>query len=70
MFSKVDANSGFWQILLAPDSYLLTTFITPFKRYCFQKLLFGISSAPELYQQRMSQILAGLEGVLCHIDDS
>ena len=64
IFSKVDANSGFWQIPLAEESQLLTTFITPQGRYCFQKLPFGISSAPELYQRRMSQILTGLEGVL------
>ena len=69
IFSKVDANSRFWQIPLAPQSRHLTTFITPFGRFCFNKLPFGISSAPELYQRRMSQILAGLEGVLCHIDD-
>ena len=69
VFSKVDANSGFWQIPLSKDSRLLTTFITPFGRYCFNKLPFGISSAPELYQRRMSQILSGLPGVLCHIDD-
>ena len=69
VFSKVDANSDFWQIPLAKDSQLLTTFITPHGRYCFQKLPFGISSAPELYQRRMSQILSGLDGVLCHIDE-
>ena len=69
IFSKVDANSGFWQIPLAEESQLSTTFITPQGRYCFRKLPFGISSAPELYQRRMSQILTGLDGVLCHIDD-
>ena len=69
VFSKLDANSGFWQIPLAEESQLLTTFITSFGRYCFNKLPFGISSAPEHFQKRMSQILTGLEGVVCLMDD-
>ena len=69
IFSKLDANSGFWQIPLADQSKLLTTFITPFGRYAFNKLPFGISSAPELFQKRMSKILEGLDGVVCLMDD-
>ena len=63
-FSKLDANSGFWQIPLSERSKLLTTFITPQGRYCFNKLPFGICSAPEHFQKRMSHILAGLDGVV------
>ena len=38
-------------------------------RYCFNKLPFGISSAPEHFQKRMSAILSGLEGVVVQMDD-
>ena len=69
IFSKLDANSGFWQILLAKESRLLTTFITPYGQFCFNKLPFGISSAPEVFQRHMNEILSGLPGVLCHVDD-
>ncbi|KAL7880825.1 hypothetical protein SRHO_G00030790 [Serrasalmus rhombeus] len=69
VFSKLDANSGFWQIPLSKESSLLTTFITPFGRYCYNRLCFGISSAPEHFQKRMTQLLEGLEGVLCQMDD-
>ena len=69
VFSKLDANSGFWQLKLASESALLTTFITPFGRYCFKRLPFGISSAPKVFQRRMSEILNGIEGVVCMMDD-
>ena len=36
--SKLDANSGFHQIKFAEDSRKLTTFITPFKFYCYECL--------------------------------
>ena len=53
VFSQLDANSGFWQVKLHPDSRQLTTFITPWGRYCFKRMPFGISSAPEFFQQAM-----------------
>ena len=68
VFSKIDANSGFWQIPLDEGSRELTTFITPFGRYYFNRLPFGITSAPKHFSGRW-KILAGQEGVLHHIDD-
>ena len=69
LFSKLDANSGFWQLPLDMESRLLTTFITPYGRYCFNRLPFGISSAPEIFQRVMSSTLEGLKGVICQLDD-
>ena len=51
IFLKLDTNSGFWQVHLQKDSALLTTFITPFGRFCFNRLPFGITSAPEHFQK-------------------
>ena len=69
VFTKLDATSGFWQVPLHQDSMLLTTFITPEGRYYFKRLPFGISSAPEHFQKRISQLIDGIDGVLCHADD-
>ena len=65
----MDANSGFWQIPLAEESKHLTTFITPVGRFCFNRLSFGICSAPEQFQRWMSRILEGLPGVMYSMDD-
>ena len=69
VISKLDTNSGFWQVPLAKQSRLLTTFITPYGRYCFNKMLFGITCAPEHFQRCMGEILRDLPGVVCHVDD-
>ena len=69
MFSKLDAASGFWQIPLHTESSKLTTFITPFGRFCFRKLPFGISSAPEIFQRLMTDLLQGIPGTKVIMDD-
>ena len=51
VFSKINRNSGFWQISLDPASCLLTTFLTPFGGFCYNKLPFGIASVPEYFQR-------------------
>ncbi|UYV80387.1 K02A2.6-like [Cordylochernes scorpioides] len=68
-FSKLDANSGFWQFGLAKESQKLTTFITPFGRFFFKRIPFGITSAPEIFQRKMTQLLGNIEGVVCFMDD-
>ena len=68
-WSKLDCNSGFHQQLLDEESQPLTTFITPFGRYCYKRLCFGISSGPEIFQREMCQLLEDIPGVNCAIDD-
>uniref|UniRef100_A0AAV2MKI3 ribonuclease H n=1 Tax=Knipowitschia caucasica TaxID=637954 RepID=A0AAV2MKI3_KNICA len=70
VFTSLDAASGFWQIPLHEESRILTTFIiTPFGRYCFTRLPFGINIAPEIFQRKMHELLDGLEGVAGYMDD-
>lgn len=69
VFSTLDASSGFWQILLDHSSLLLTTFITPRGRFCFQRLPFGIMSAPEIIQREMARLLEGNKGCVVVMDD-
>lgn len=68
-FSKLDASSGFYQIVLDEESTKLCTFNTPFGRHCFQRLPFGISSAPEVFHKTVQQLFDGIEGVGVFIDD-
>ena len=68
-FSKLDATQGYWQVRLDDESSIKCTFNTPFGRYRFNRLPFGISSAPEVFQNIMSQIFDGHEGIEVIVDD-
>ena len=63
------ANYGYWQIPLDGDRQFLTTFNSPFGRYCFQRMPFGIKSVQEVFQKRITQVIGGLPGVETDIDD-
>ena len=69
IFSKLDANSGFWQIPLNKNSWKLTTFLTPWGRYYYKKLPFGLTSAPEIFCKEITNITEGCKGVVVHVDD-
>lgn len=69
VFSILDAKSRFWQVKLKKDSSYLTTFNTPFGRFRWRRMPFGISSAPEIWLQRMNEVVEGLNGVEVIADD-
>ena len=42
---------------------------TPFGRFRWKRLPFGIAPAPEVFQQRLDEALMGLDGVKVRVDD-
>lgn len=69
VFSKLDLRSGYHQIELEESSREITTFVTYKGLYRYKRLMFGISSAPEKYQQVISQVFHDCEGVQNISDD-
>lgn len=47
----------------------MCTFNTPFGRYRFKRLPYGICSAPEVFQRRIRQLFDSVEGVDVYVDD-
>lgn len=68
-FSVLDANQGFYQTKLDEESSKLCTFNTPIGRHRFKRLPFGISSASDVFQRAVAQMIEGLDGVVNIIDD-
>ena len=68
VFSKLDLKWGFHQIELE-QSRDITTFVTHRGLYCYKRLMFGITSAPEKYKKIISDVIRGCHGVANIADD-
>ena len=68
-FTKLDCKDGYWQIKLSHDSSMLTTFNTHIGRYRYTRLPFGLNSANEIFQKKVSQVYERLDGVTVMYDD-
>ncbi|GCB64209.1 hypothetical protein scyTo_0000249 [Scyliorhinus torazame] len=68
-FTKLDASKGFWQIQLDRSSRKLCTFNTPFGKYCYNRMPFGIISASGEFHRIMEQMMEAIEGVRIYVDD-
>ena len=69
VFTKLDARNGFWHVTLDEESSFLTTFNSPFGRYRWKRMPFGIKSAPEVFQRKMHEVIEGLVQVEVVADD-
>ena len=69
VFTKLDLQGGFQQVPVSKESQQLLCFSTPYGRFCHTRLAYGISSAPEVFQKIMNDLLLGLKNVVCFMDD-
>ena len=69
IFSKVDARSGYWNVKLSKESSYLTTFNTPFGRYRFLRLPFGLKLAQDVFQKRINKTFQDIPGIKIVADD-
>jgi hypothetical protein len=62
VFSKIDLKWGYHQLELDEESRKITTFATHCGLFRYKRLMFGINSAPEVYQHVIQQVLHGCKG--------
>ena len=69
LFSKLDVKAEYWSVHLDKSSKLVTTFRTPFGRFYWTRLPFGLSVSQDIFQQHMTEILEGLPNTVGITDD-
>ncbi|XP_032888189.1 uncharacterized protein K02A2.6-like [Amblyraja radiata] len=68
-FSKIDLAQAYLQMEVEEDSRHYLTINTHKGLYRYNRLVFGVASAPAMWQRAMEQVLQGIPGTQCYLDD-
>lgn len=69
VFTKLDLKWGFHQLELSEESRPVTTFATHIGLFRYKRLMFGVTSAPEIYQHTIQDVIRDCPGARNMTDD-
>ena len=69
VFTIVDMDKGYWQVVLHPESRKLTCMAFDIGRYQFKRLPMGSKVASDIFQRMLDSVYIGLPGVTGIADD-
>ncbi len=61
--TALDLNMGYYTISLDQDVAKICTIIFPWGKYSYKRLPMGIAGSPDIFQGKMSDLMATLEFV-------
>ena len=67
--TSLDLNMGYYTIRLDPDASKICTIIFPWGKYAYKRLPMGVAGSPDIFQAKMSELMAALEFVRAYLDD-
>jgi hypothetical protein len=68
-FTKLDLKNAYLQMQIEEEYQEFLTINTHRGLFRFNRLMYGVASAPAVWQRAMDQVLQGIPGVHCIIDD-
>ena len=68
-FSTIDLQSGYYHIALGKNSRTKAAFVTPFGKYEFLQVPFGLAQASAYFQHLMNQVLDNCNFAMTYLDD-
>lgn len=69
VFTTLDLRQAYNQLPLDEEAKKMTVLNTHKGLFCFNRLPFGVSSAPAIFQRRMDGLLGDIPGVQVYLDD-
>ena len=69
IFSKLDLNHAFWQIVISSESRYITTFSTQIGNFRFERLNCELNCSSEIFQSTMQEVLSGIPNAINICDD-
>jgi Reverse transcriptase (RNA-dependent DNA polymerase) len=68
--TSLDLNMGYYHMLLTPFSSRLCTIVLPCGKYEYCRLPMGLGISPDVFQEKMSELMSGLEDFArAYLDD-
>ena len=67
--TSLDLNMGYYHMVLTPFSSRLCTIVLPWGKYEYCRLPMGLCISPDVFQEKMSELMAGLEFARAYLDD-
>ena len=68
-YSKLDLSKAYLQVPLDDEARAIAVINTHKGLYQFNRLPYGVSSAPGIFQRVMESVLQGIPGVMVYLDD-
>ncbi|XP_064468972.1 uncharacterized protein K02A2.6-like [Ornithodoros turicata] len=68
-FTKLDLSEAYLQMELDEEAKKILVINTHKGLFQFNRMPFGIASAPAVFQRTMEQVIAGIPSVACYLDD-
>ena len=64
LFIKLYLNNGYWLVKLTEEASSLTTFATPFGRYRYNRLSFGLCVSQDIFKFKVDQTFGNCIGAI------
>ena len=67
--TSLDLNMGYYTVRLSTDASKMCTIITPWGKYQYLRLPMGVNCSPDIFQEKMSELMEELDYVRTYLDD-